>query len=601
MRARSFAPSLLPAGPTFSLQRGLHRAGQALLRASLWPFYYRSPLVALGAAPEGPLVLGTADEDPRLHELLAHLASLRRRLWCVRALLILARTLTLALLFLLATIALRSLGLPLTSTVAELGLALLGLWGLFVALRQRITLLETARLADRAGGLREQLATATELILRGDNRPLARAQIRRATDLAWQLDAAALFPWQLPTRDGLAVAATGGLVALLVLLASLRLTLPWGLPGTGAEVASTPVPGEEYAVVPATGDYTLLEYGDPAAVTTSALDELRRQLESQNLSPEEIAQRLAQAEQEILQRNLLASRQREALTTLAEVLSDNSVTADVAASLRKGEYEQAAQQMAEIGRQAQQLSPRARADLARKLQEAATRVAPANPDLAQRLAQAARSLAQGNPPPEQALRDLGEGIKQTAEAMRGQGDPSQLGDPGQALDPSQIEQLAGALPNPADMEALGDPTGDMSMLANGHGQTDPNGQPSATGGSGQDLAAGADGATTNLQPGEAAGGAGAGPGNPAAAAALSRLNALGKLLEIPGQASSGPGTLENDPRAPLVFSHDGSVTTLSSTSRPQSTTPINARGESNFVPWEKRPIVREYFSGSPAR
>jgi hypothetical protein len=51
---------------------------------------------------------------------------------------------------------------------------------------------------------------------------------------------------------------------------------------------------------------------------------------------------------------------------------------------------------------------------------------------------------------------------------------------------------------------------------------------------------------------------------------------------------------------PLVASQDGSVSGAapSSPGRAVIVDPLSVRAEQNFVPWDKKPIVRDYFTGT---
>ncbi|HUE76116.1 MAG TPA: hypothetical protein VMP10_04740, partial [Chloroflexota bacterium] len=74
----------------------------------------------------------------------------------------------------------------------------------------------------------------------------------------------------------------------------------------------------------------------------------------------------------------------------------------------------------------------------------------------------------------------------------------------------------------------------------------------------------------------------------------------GRLLQVRGRPGDGPSNPVNDSeRVPLVSSSDGSVAGISGSGAAAGTIdPTNIRGESNFVPWEKRQIIRDYFSGT---
>src|SRR6185295_19418761 len=109
------------------------------------------------------------------------------------------------------------------------------------------------------------------------------------------------------------------------------LNLAW--PGT--------TPGEELAMDPgadivADVPYESASYeGDSGSTLdpelfNSSLDDYRTDLENQNLSPEEMAQRLAEIQAALAQRAEALNRQRQALSDLADALSDSSAASDAA-------------------------------------------------------------------------------------------------------------------------------------------------------------------------------------------------------------------------------------------------------------------------------
>jgi hypothetical protein len=297
-------------------------------------------------------------------------------------------------------------------------------------------------------------------------------------------------------------------------------------------------------------------------------------------------------------------RQRQALGDLADALQDNSSTVSAAEAIRKGDYGAAAQSLGEIGQQSDQLSERARQDLAQRLAEAANQVQANNPDLANRMRRAAQALAKGDPAAiSKALAELSEGVRQAGDQAEGMGTGEQAmsGAPGEFN-----EDDFARMPFPG--EGAGVPGDDSEFgMANGG---DPFGMEGAPGAGEGDFGDFDGDGTGRPMPGQAprvassaGGGSGAGdtPGNqPSSRPAPDRSLTDGRLLQVRGRPGDGPSNPVNDSdRVPLVSSSDGSVTGISGSGAPAgSIDPTNIRGESNFVPWEKRQIIRDYFSGT---
>ena len=102
-----------------------------------------------------------------------------------------------------------------------------------------------------------------------------------------------------------------------------------------------------------------------------ALDALEQQSLRGSLSPAAAAAALAQANAEL---NRIANESRihqQALENLARELKNTAAGREVAESLRQGDYQRAAEQLREIGRQSDQLSDAAKQELAQALNRAA--------------------------------------------------------------------------------------------------------------------------------------------------------------------------------------------------------------------------------------
>jgi len=95
-------------------------------------------------------------------------------------------------------------------------------------------------------------------------------------------------------------------------------------------------------------------------------------------------------------------------------------------------------------------------------------------------------------------------------------------------------------------------------------------------------------------------GAGGGQGGPDAARPQDGRSPTGKVLELRGRPSDGggPGLLDDNGKVPLVASNDGSIGGVGDSAGRAIVDPLSIRGEQNFVPWEKRQIVRDFFTGT---
>jgi hypothetical protein len=583
----------------------VRQLGRAVATGATAPFTYRSDLPSVAGDSRRPLTFRRSDADAIEAELYSHLIPIKRRIWLQRAILLLVRTAVLvAGLFLIAA-TFQLARMPLPQPVLSGGAMFLTALALLLIVQQRVSYFDAARVLDRRLGLNQVVGTAVELTGANADGRLARLQMRRATDALRRLESRDAIRIGLPMRDVRALAVLAVATLLFTYLATLNIAWPGAQPVE--ELASEPA-ADIVAEVP----YESASYeGDSGSALNpelfnSSLDDYRSDLENQNLSPEEIAQRLAEIQAALAQRAEALNRQRQALSDLADALSDSSAASDAAESIRKGDYEKAAQQLGELGKQSQQLSQRARQDLARRLSEAAKKVSPNNQELANRMQKAAQQLAANDAQgAEQSLSELGEGVQQAGDQMKQLEDSSSPMDPSM-MDPSMMDPNGEAMPS--DLSA--EDTAGLSSFE-GAGLGDEMGEQmgdtfdgSQAGEGGQDGATAQGAPQRSDQLGEETGrgaGAGGGPGgNDQGRAQDAARNTTGKVLELRGRPSDGggPGQLDDSGKVPLVASNDGSIGGAGASARSVIVDALSVRGEQNFVPWEKRQIVRDFFTGT---
>src|SRR5689334_15832395 len=501
----SFKGARAPSRPSAG---DLRRAAAAAVTR---PFTFRSDLGGLAGHRDRPLTFGRRDGDAMDSELYSYLEPLRQRIWLQRAFLLLFRSALLAAGWWLVVSFLRFAAVDVASALATgVAIGIVAIAGVLIA-AQSVTFADAARVADRRLGLSEQLGTAVELTRDSRDGRLARLQTRRASDLLLRIDPRPAVRFSLPIRDLRLLAAVSAAALLFTYLATLNLSWPGQLiqsdlvsdPDAEALAAAAPVS------TPIVGDPAL---GDPTGgfdpqLLDPSLSSSAQQLASQNLSPEEMSQRLADLQAGLAERAAALERSRQALGDLANALADNSATSDAANSLRRGDYQKAADQLAALGKQSAQLSAAARRDLAARLNQGASTVAPNNADLAGKMRQAAQDLGANDAQRSaQSLGDLAQSIAQAGAQA------SSLADPSQPFDPSQAPAGDGSAAPPSD-GAAGDPGATADGAAEQAGA--PGDQASAADGQGDQ--AGQPGDQAGGQPGDAAGAEGA-AGDPSGAA-----------------------------------------------------------------------------------
>lgn len=577
------------------------QVGRALVGGATYPFTYRSELLEVAGDSRRPLTFRRSDADSIEAELYSHLIPIKRRIWAQRALLLLIRGLVLVGGVYCTAALLNFAAVPVPQTLWSALAIFVSVLALLLTVQQRVSYSDAARVLDRRLGLNQVIGTAVELTGQNADSRLARLQTRRATESLRRLESRDAVKIGLPRRDLRVLAALSVLTLLFTYLATLHIAWPGTPPSeqlsldpTAEMVADAPYEPTFYE---GSGSEGML---DPE-MFSSSLDAYRLGLEGQNLTDEEIQQRIAEIQAALAQRAEQLNRQRAALGELADALSDSSATSEAADSIRRGDYQRAAQQLSELGKQSSQLSQRARQDLARRLNEAATRVAPNNPELAQRMRRAAQQLQSGDQAQsEQALNELSEGVTQAGEQVQQLSDttnfdPSTMDPDRMGMMPSDLsaEDLA-ALQNyesTGESGEMGD-MGDIGQFGEGFGEglMDPQGMGPDGGPMARSDALGSQGAGAGSAPG---GGVETGRGGQGAAQ-------QGKVLELRGRPTGdGSGTLDQGDKVPLVSTNDGSVTGLGSgQARSVIVDSLSVRGEQNFVPWEKRQIVKDFFTGT---
>ncbi|HEY3111201.1 MAG TPA: hypothetical protein VGL23_20755, partial [Chloroflexota bacterium] len=180
----------------------------------------------------------------------------------------------------------------------------------------------------------------------------------------------------------------------------------------------------------------------------------------------------------------------------------------------------------------------------------------------------------------------------------------QLSDSSSPMDPSMMDANGQAMPSDLSAE-------DTAGLSNYEGAGADMGDQAgdsfdgSQAGEGSQSAAAAQGASQRSDPfgeeasrGSAAGG---GPGGTEQGRGQDAgRNTTGKILELRGRPSDqgGPGQLDDSGKVPLVASNDGSIGSAGGSARSVIVDSLSIRGEQNFVPWEKRQIVRDFFTGT---
>jgi hypothetical protein len=233
--------------------------------------------------------------------------------------------------------------------------------GVVVAVVRRPSVLRAARVADRQLSTASRLATAAEVLEGRLGGTLAPAQL----DDAWQT-ASVITPWHAFPQGwrGVQVALAAVAVSLVVLALSLGGVLnPLDLPGLGV----TAPPAAQAA------DKDSSQLNDASAASDAAALPL-----DPSANPAAAAQTL-----EELQAAAAQSQAAEAaLQKLGDALRSTAAARDVGEAIRRGDYDEAATKLSNLGRDADQLSRISKRELANTMTRVAYDSAKLDPPLA---------------------------------------------------------------------------------------------------------------------------------------------------------------------------------------------------------------------------
>ena len=527
-------------------------------------------------------------QDPR-DAFTAQLGAIRQRLWLERVGVLVTRALMLGF---LVTLGIAVAGWALRIQIPPLWYAAPLLVPLILALLVSAffypSAMSAARIVDRRLELAERLSTAVEIIAEDPEDMVPWAQVMSASEAA----AWAQANWRGGPRLGRALALTaifGFLAAGALLLTGPegrnllpRSPLPSPLaqeePAPAASptaVAAAPKPEQQRTAPPPPQP----QPNGRTAGVQRAVQEVQRGREAGTLDAGAAANRLAQAEGELSRQTQQSRTDQQALDRLGQALDQIAAGHEAAEALRRGDYEEAAREIAELGTESDQLSQDAKNQLAQALRQAANDSA-SSPELSQAERKAADALTgRDYEQAAQAMTDLANQVTTRGNNVIPQ---SELG---RAWD--QVNQERRAQGQPESAGSARGQEGQQQSRQQNRGQQ----------GQGQQ---GQQGQSNQPQNGQGIGTApsqGGPPGEGQADEPAPRLDTQGKPVEVElkpgGQNDTKPGDADKPDDKPL--DETGSIATSSAASPGQVTSA--APPEINFVPSGRRDIVREYFRG----
>jgi hypothetical protein len=525
-------------------------------------------------------------QDPRT-AFMAELGALRRRLWIERVGVLVTRGLMLGFLVtLIAAVAGWAMRFQIQPLWYAVPLLVPLVLALLISAFRYPSAMSAARIVDQRLALAEQLSTAVEVIADDPQDAVPWVQVMSASEAA----AWAQANWRGGPRLGRDLALTAILGFLVA--GALLLTGPEGrallprppIPAPAAQQEPKPAPSPAAAQKPEQPRAVPPPPAQPSGRTGGvqrAVQEIGRSRQAGTLDAGEAARRLGQAEAELSRQTQQSRTDQQALDRLGQAMDQIAAGHEAAEALQRGDYEQAARAISELGTESDQLSQEAKNQLAQALRQAANDSAN-SPELSQAERKAADALAgRDYEAARQAMDDLADQVTTRSRNVIPQ---SELG---RAWD--QVNQERRAQGQPDSNGSARGQEGQQRQPQQGRGQQ----------GQGQQGQQG-QGQANQPQNGQGIGTApsnGGPPGEQQADDPAPRLDTQGQPVQVELKPGDKPGSRPGDAEKPddKPLDETGAISAAATGSPGQVTS--SAPPEINFVPSGRRDIVREYFRG----
>ena len=453
---------------------------------------------------------------------------------------------------------------------------------------------ETALAIDTRLDNQQRVLTAVELLDTQEPKSLDTEQLSSTSDLLAPLDARVVYPVRSPLP---AYSLSGGLLLLAVGIILLK-----GAPAGFVPIQALGLPGDEQA---------LSALVSPTAA--SGLPDSNKPTETPQPDASQTAVAIAAGSQgsdaPSPEQQAASEDAQSGLDRLQQGLNEQSATQGAADSLKQGDYGEAANQLAELGQENDQLSEAAKRGLADSLDRAADE-SESTPDLQKAERSAAEALRKGNYKQiDEALRNLGEELKETAQNVipqqeLAQGFPEQSQESGQQAQEGQQQQgeQSGEQSGQQQQGEQGQQQGSQNQGGEQSegSQGDSQGQQGEQGGAGEQGQQGEQGGQGQQGQSQGGGQEGEGDGQPGAPGQGTRVegpkdstdpNVEGNPFELENRPDQGKPS--QDGERPALTLEGGAGSSGASPVKPGGA--VTAPGESNRLPVERWQIIQRYF------
>ena len=494
-----------------------------------------------------------------------------------------------------------------------------GLLTALVSLFMRHNTRELARHIDRAARLQERSTTALELGARGEDFPLAIAQMRDAIEHLKRVDLLEAFPLRVPRNELLTVF----FVVLIATLVGISPN-PWLLRARASNPSIT-IAREQAQRVQRLADN--IQPNDSAELDAlrQLLNKGARTIDARSNEPDAALNALQDLEQQVQQMGAGDDQLAAALAAIASALAADPTTQALADAINTGDMRQISQAAKDLAQASKGLSGQDQQRVARALRDAAGRAGRVSQSVAGNLSDAASALQSA----------AAANAANASEASQG-GDPGQAGQQGAASSQAAAQSASDALNQLGDSASAADARqraasqleSSRNALERALGRTQsrsgnsstsngrsPSGSPSSStsqsgdqgraGGQGQAGDQGGDGTDGNGgmsggdqgnggDTGQGGGYSTGGPSQNHTATSVSQLDAITRPEQVPGAGDAAPDQSSINPYTSDAGS--GNTRTAAESVSPVYSSQPTQGNDSGSIPIGLRDLVKDYFS-----
>jgi hypothetical protein len=451
---------------------------------------------------------------------------------------------------------------------------------------------ELARRVDQAARLQERSTTALELGARGDEFPLALAQMRDAVEHLKRVDLLEVFPLR-PPRNELMAAFFVVVIAVLVAVSP----NPWLLRARASNPAISIAREQAQRV------QRLADSIQPNSPELDALRQLvtkgARTIDARSNEPDAALNALQDLEEQVRQMSAGDDQLSAALSAIAGALASDPATQQLSDAINTGDMRQISQAAKDLASAARNLSGQEQQRVARVLRDAAGRAGRISQSLGGDLADAANAMSAtaganaANASATDALNQLSNAAAAAGERQRAASQlessrnaleralgrtQSRSGSNGRSSSSSQRSQSSGSS-QAGDQEQgggqgqAGDQSGDGT---DGNGGGNPGGDQGSGGETGQ------------------GGGYSTGGQSPGQPGPSTQLDAITRPEQVPSNSAFAPDQSNVNPY--LGDAGSGAAQTAPESVKPSYSNKPTQGNDSGSIPLGLRDLVKDYFS-----